>query len=238
MKRTSLIASLVLAAAFASRSANTYGPGSRIQILSHNAYPDHGKYADRLDRSLAAGLPAVIEQDLAWIDGRSLMIHGAKNATADDPTLESYFFPKVQPIVEKALKEGNKGNWPLVTLYLDIKNDPPEHLEVISKTLEKYDSWLTSAVKTTDIAKQSPAHALQRLRVVFGPEPQRIADLRKIQTELSRPHHPGLPPRRDSRTARAAPTGRSAVSNGAVGSEGSPCQLRTQPEQGCSRCHS
>ena len=30
---------------------NSFGPGSRIVILSHNAYPDHGKYADRLDRS-------------------------------------------------------------------------------------------------------------------------------------------------------------------------------------------
>jgi hypothetical protein len=62
----------------------------------------------------------------------------------------------VAPIVEKALKEGNKGDWPLITLYLDIKNDPEEHLEAISKALDKYDGWLTKAVKTADIAKQSP----------------------------------------------------------------------------------
>ena len=135
---------------------NTYAPGSRTQVLSHNAYPDHGKYADRLDRTLAAGLPVAIEEDLAWIDGKSLLIHGAKNATPDDPTLESYFFPKVKPIIEKALKDGNKGNWPLITLYLDIKNDPPEHLAVINKMLDKYDAWLTKAEKTADIAKQSP----------------------------------------------------------------------------------
>ena len=49
------------------------------------------------------------------------------------------------------MKEGNKGNWPLVTLYLDIKNDPPEHLEAISTMLDKYNSWLTTAVKTADI---------------------------------------------------------------------------------------
>jgi hypothetical protein len=24
-----------------------------------------------------------------------------------------YFFPKIRPAIEKALKEGNKGNWPL-----------------------------------------------------------------------------------------------------------------------------
>jgi hypothetical protein len=58
----------------------------------------------------------------------------------------------VKPIVEAALKTGDKGNWPLITLYLDIRNDPEEHLEAISKVLDKYDSWLTKAVKTNDIA--------------------------------------------------------------------------------------
>jgi hypothetical protein len=147
---------VVLTVAVAAGLTNTYAPGSRTQILSHNAYPDHGKFADRLDRTLAAGVPVIVEQDLSWVDGRSLMIHGAKNVAADDPTLESYFFPKVKPIVEQALKEGNKGNWPLITLYLDIKNDPPEHLEAINKLLDKYDAWLTKARKTADIAKQSP----------------------------------------------------------------------------------
>jgi hypothetical protein len=133
-----------------------YAPASRIQVLSHNAFPDHGKFADRLDRTLAAGLPVAVEQDLAWVDGRSLLIHGAKAVGTDDPTLESYFIPKVKPIIEKALKDGNKGNWPLITLYLDIKNDPPEHLEAINKMLDKYDAWLTKAEKTADITKQSP----------------------------------------------------------------------------------
>ncbi len=133
-----------------------FAPGSRIEILAHNAYPDHGKYEDRLDRAIASGTPFVIEEDLAWVDGKSLLIHGSKNVAAEDPTLEAYFFSKVKPMMEKALKEGNKGNWPLVTLYLDIKNDPPEHLEAISKMLDKYDGWLTTAVKTDDITKQSP----------------------------------------------------------------------------------
>lgn len=52
--------------------------------------------------------------------------------------------------------EGNKGNWPIITLYLDIKNDPPKHLAAISKMLDKYSSWLTSAVKTADILRVSP----------------------------------------------------------------------------------
>jgi len=161
LKKTLFIAlcavvGLALTAAMAAKVTAAYVPGSRITILAHNAYPDHGKYADRLDRALAAGLPMATEQDLAWIDGKSLEIHGAKNIAADDPTLETYFFPKVQPIIEKALKEGNKKSWPLVTLYLDIKNDPPEHLAAIAQVLDKYDSWLTTAVKTDDITRQSP----------------------------------------------------------------------------------
>lgn len=147
---------LLLTIAGAANLTNAFTPGSRVVVLSHNAYPDHGKYGDRLDRAIAAGVPFATEQDLAWIDGKSLEIHGAKNASADDPTLESYFFPKVKPIIEKALKEGNKGNWPLVTLYLDIKNDPPEHLQAILKVLDKYDGWLSTAKKTADITVQSP----------------------------------------------------------------------------------
>jgi hypothetical protein len=146
----------LLAGAAAVAANVTYAPGMRTLILSHNAYPDHGKYSDRLDRAIAAGVPFATEQDLAWVDGKSLMIHGAKNASGDDPTLDSYFIPKVKPLIEKAVQEGNKRNWPLVILYLDIKNDPPEHLEAISKWLDQYDGWLTTAVKTADISKQSP----------------------------------------------------------------------------------
>ncbi len=161
LKRTHLIAlcasvGLILTATMAAKVAAVSGPGTRTLVLAHNAYPDHGKYADRLDRALAVGQPVVIEQDLAWVNGQSLEIHGAKNVTADDPTLETYFFPKVKPFVEKALRDGNRKNWPLITLYLDIKNDPPEHLEAISKVLDKYDAWLTTAVKSNDISRQAP----------------------------------------------------------------------------------
>lgn len=140
----------------AAKPKETVAPGARIQVLAHNAYPDHGKYSDRLDRALAGGAPVTIEIDLAWVDSRSLIIHGKKNVCGDDPTLDTYFFPKVRPLMEKALKKGNRGNWPLITLYLDIKNDPPEHLEAISKVLDQYQDWLTTAVKTDDIAHQSP----------------------------------------------------------------------------------
>lgn len=149
----SIVASLAIAAKV---SSSPFAPGARTLVLAHNAYPDDGKYADRLDRAIASGVPFVVEEDLVWVDGRSLLIHNAKAAVPASPTLESYFFPKVQPIVEKALKAGNKGDWPLITLYLDIKNDPEEHLQAISKVLDKYDAWLTKAAKTSDISKQSP----------------------------------------------------------------------------------
>src|SRR5258705_11252112 len=114
MKRRSiaLFASigLILTLAVGAKLQNSYAPASRVQMLAHNAFPDHGKFGDRLDRAIASGLPFTVEEDLGWVDGHSLLIHGPKAVTTDDPTLESYFFPKVRPIMEKALKEGNKGN--------------------------------------------------------------------------------------------------------------------------------
>jgi hypothetical protein len=69
-------------------------------------------------------------------------------------------------VIEKALKEGNKGNWPLITLYLDIKNDPPEHLEAIATLLDKYDEWLTTATKSDDIFKVSPLNVKPMMVIV------------------------------------------------------------------------
>ena len=69
---------LLSTAVFAQKKAG-FVPGTRTMVLAHNAYPDHGKYSERLDRAIAAGLPFATEQDLAWVDGKSLEIHGAKN---------------------------------------------------------------------------------------------------------------------------------------------------------------
>src|SRR5262245_35468431 len=110
-------------------------PGARIVMHAHNAFPYDGAYADRLDRVLKTGLPAMVEQDLFWYTdpatgkSKSVVAHGAKYASPNDPTIESYFLAKIRPAMEKALHEGNKGQWPLVTLYLDFKSDVPEHLE-------------------------------------------------------------------------------------------------------------
>src|ERR1700733_7473665 len=75
------IAALAAASSWAQHGKSNFTPGARIEILAHNAYPDHGKYADRLDRAIASGQPFVVEEDLAWIYGQSLLIHGAKNVS-------------------------------------------------------------------------------------------------------------------------------------------------------------
>jgi hypothetical protein len=49
---------------------------------------------------------------------RIVVRHGGR-AKGDDPTLEHYFFEKVRPMVERALAEGHRGQWPLVTLNLN-----------------------------------------------------------------------------------------------------------------------
>ena len=35
-------------------------------LHAHNAYPEGGRWRDRIDRALATGLPLVIEQDIAY----------------------------------------------------------------------------------------------------------------------------------------------------------------------------
>src|SRR5207245_5720018 len=52
------------------------------------------------------------------------------------------------PIVEKALREGNHGDWPLITLNLDLKSEEPEHLSAIWRLLAEYQDWLTTAPRT------------------------------------------------------------------------------------------
>ena len=52
--------------------------------------------------------------------------------------MEHYFFDRVRPIVEKALRDGNHGDWPLITLNLDFKDNKPEHLAAVLALLRKY----------------------------------------------------------------------------------------------------
>jgi hypothetical protein len=127
----------------------------RVVLDAHNCYPYDGKYQDRIDIALKTGLPVAIEQDLAWYvdpatkQGRSVLIHGEKpNGT--EPNMRDYFFERVRPIVEKALKlkDNKREEWPLITLNLDFKTDEPDHHRAVLKLLGEYQGWLTTAPRT------------------------------------------------------------------------------------------
>jgi len=136
-------------------------PGSRTLMDAHNCYPYFEWWSDRIDRALSAGTPLAIEQDLGWYtDAKtgkswSVVTHG-EPMSGHEPIMENYFFERVRPIVEQALKDGNRGNWPLITLNLDFKDNKPEHLGAVLALLRKYQPWLTSAAKAARIEDVQP----------------------------------------------------------------------------------
>ncbi len=161
-----MILGLSLALLFMSRTEASYSqsvpaPGSRTLMDAHNCYPYFEWWSDRIDRALSAGTPLAIEQDLAWYTdpktGKSwsVVTHGDP-LSGHEPTMEHYFFDRVRPIVEKALRDGNHGDWPLITLNLDFKDNKPEHLAAVLALLRKYEAWITSAPKGTDVAVMQP----------------------------------------------------------------------------------
>lgn len=150
------VAVAVTAAAGPQPPAEQWRPGARVLLDAHNCYPYFEWWSDRIDRALSAGTPLAIEQDLLWAKNprtgemSSVVSHGAP-ATGAEPGMREYFFERVRPIVVKALREGNHGDWPLITLNLDLKSDEPEHLAAIWELLTNYKSWITSAPKTTNL---------------------------------------------------------------------------------------
>src|SRR6185369_12887906 len=48
-----------------------FAPGQRVLLDAHNAYPQNGRWSDRIDRALSTGLPVAIEQDLYWVKNRT-----------------------------------------------------------------------------------------------------------------------------------------------------------------------
>lgn len=147
-------------------------PGSRSIMDAHNCYPYFEWWYDRIDRALSAGTPVAIEQDLAWYTdphtGKSwsVVTHGDP-LSGHEPTMEQYFFVRVRPIVEKALREGNHSNWPLITLNLDFKDNKPEHLAAVLALLRKYQDWITSAPKGNSIEVVQPL-TLKPILVLTG----------------------------------------------------------------------
>ena len=130
-------------------------PGSRVLMDAHNCYPYGGKWADRIERALRTGTPLAIEQDLFWYtnphthQSQSLVTHG-KPIEGNEPTMRDYFFDRIRPLMDAALKEGDHGDWPLITLNLDLKSDQSSHHAAVWKLLKQYEPWICSAERTRD----------------------------------------------------------------------------------------
>ena len=70
------------------------------------------------------------------------------DATSGAPTLESYFFDKIRPRMERALKENRRDRWPLIVLNLDFKTNERALHDAVWELLGKYERWLTTAPRT------------------------------------------------------------------------------------------
>jgi hypothetical protein len=129
-----------------------FGPGQRVLLDAHNAYPQNGRWRDRIDRALATGLPVAIEQDLFWAkrrDGRfDILVAHDTSELRRAPTLEKYFFERIRPIMERALAEQRRDTWPLIVLNLDFKQNDAPLLDAVYALLGRYESWLTTAERT------------------------------------------------------------------------------------------
>ncbi len=126
----------------------------RVLLDAHNAYPESGRWADRIDRALGTGTPVAIEQDLYWRrDAASgafeIVVAHDSSALEGAPTLESYFFDKIRPIMERALREDRRATWPVIVLNLDFKTNERAHHEAVWALLGKYERWLTTAPRTS-----------------------------------------------------------------------------------------
>jgi len=126
-------------------------------VDAHNCYPYGGQWKDRIDRALAIGYPVGIEQDLAWgVDpvsgkGRAVVSHSARTS-GSEPTLRDHFFEYVRPLMERALRENKRAEWPLITVHFDFKDNRPELHRAVWELLGEYEAWITTAPKLADPA--------------------------------------------------------------------------------------
>lgn len=138
-------------------------PGTRVWLDAHNCYPDRGAWTNRIERALGAGAPWIaIEQDVAWVRdsstparGRSVVSHDDE-PRGDEPSLEEHFFARVEPLLERALAEGDRTRWPVLILHLDFKTHEPEHHEAVWELLGRYERFLTTAEKPAKDAEIAP----------------------------------------------------------------------------------
>jgi hypothetical protein len=122
---------------------------------SHNCYPYEGRFADRIDRALKIGFPVAIEQDIALFDGQPVVTHTPKT-TGAEPSLRAHFFERVRPLVEQALRENKREQWPLIVVHFDFKDLQAPLLRAVWQVLGDYPDWITTAAKTADPSVLSP----------------------------------------------------------------------------------
>ena len=152
---------LLFALALQAQTPAGLTPGRRTVLDAHNCYPYEGRWVNRIDRALSQGFPISIEQDLTWYvdpatnQGRIVIHHGAV-ATGKEPGLREYFFDRVRPIVEKALRDNDRSQWPVIYLHFDFKSVAPALLEAVWSLLGEYPDWITTAPKLADPSILAP----------------------------------------------------------------------------------
>ena len=100
--------------------------------------------------------------------------------------MRDYFFERVRPIVENALRDGHRENWPLITLNLDLKSEEPAHLAAIWQLLTEYRDWITTAPRASKITDIAPLDAKPILVFTGESDGQKAAfyDQRSIGSKL------------------------------------------------------
>ena len=153
---------LIAAALCAAQSQPIHLLGSARTILdAHNCYPYEGQYADRIERALSLGYPVAIEQDLAWGapfgPGKVVVAHSSKTS-GQEPTLRRHFFERVRPLVEKALRENRREEWPIIVVHFDNKDNREPLLRSVWELLGEYEAqgWITTAIKGSDPHELAP----------------------------------------------------------------------------------
>ena len=151
-----ILAGLLACAALSAQTAplNFLNHGRPV-LDAHNCYPYEGRWADRIDRALSQSFPVSIEQDIAWANGRPVVSHTPKTSGME-PTLRGYFFERVRPIVENALRVPDPSTWPLIILHFDFKSNDPKLIRAVWDLLGEYESWLTTVTKTPDEHQLAP----------------------------------------------------------------------------------
>jgi hypothetical protein len=152
---------------------------NRPLLDAHNCYPYKGEWNDRIERALRTGFPVGIEQDLAWYNGRIVVSHSDKTI-GSEPTLREHFFERVRPIVEKALAENRRAEWPLIVVHFDFKSNQRPLIEAVWKLLGEYESWITTASRTADPNQLAPFDAKPLLVLTEVPDIQEQVFFREV----------------------------------------------------------